>query len=68
MFCCLKYNVAVVFACGSCFRCRYCYCCHCIIIVTLIQNYCHVIVGAGILIMRIHSKKVKMESIIRIGV
>ena len=63
MFCCLKCNVVVVFA----FRCCYCYCCHYIVIVTLIQNYFHVIDGAGILIMRTHSKKVKIENIIRLG-
>ena len=67
MFCCLKYNVIDVFPCGSCFCCCYCYCCHCIVIITLIQSYCHVIVGAGILIMRIHTKKVKTVNIIRLG-
>ena len=67
MFCCLKCNVVAVFTCGNYFRCRYCYCCHCIVIVTLIQNYGYVTDGAGILIMRIHSKEVKIENIIRLG-
>ena len=67
MFCCLKCNVVVVFAFGSCFRCGYCYYFHCIVIVTLIQNYCHVIIGTAILIMRIRYKKVEIENIIRLG-